>query len=1281
MYHDGNSWKPIASGEGSIPNPNEEYDSLFATDGSTWIPNNELRINPDPAGIGPWVATKNDFRVGYGAYGSKLYWYTASNTYITVPSNDELTIFAGGNEAIRIVDSTTADEPALSFQADTDTGFYHPAANTISVATAGTERLSFRDTGQVRFIPQSSDPAGGAAGDIYFNSSTDTFMYHDGSNWQPIASGFGAIPEPENQYDTLFATDGDNWFPNDELNIRPGARVVTKNALQVGSSGYGNKLYWAANSNAYITVPSINRITLNTADTVRWSIESTGNLVFNETGTTADARYEGNTDPFLLYLDGGEDAFAVGTDSVAAYKATIQQTAAEGGMLLDQDGAGDGLYIAQDGAGNAIEIAHAATADNPAIAITNADNKEAIYVDQNADTDDGDPSATQGGAIHVNNSGNLNSAITAFGSPDSTQTAPLVNLKVDGANFEQPVLKITADTSNANHLYLVPQTSPGATSNDGEIYMDDDGYLKVAVGGNWVALTGAGDGGTGGAIYGSGSDKQAAYWVGDTELSSEAAFAYDYDTDTLTVANIGAFTLTGAVDAGSQAITNVDINSGAIDGTNIGFDAAADANFSNLTADTIAGTGLNGGRVTYTGADGILVDSANLTFDGTTLTANQIGAFTLTGAVDANDQAITNVDINSGAIDNTDIGQDTQALGDFTNLTADSFALPAGATIVDISDDTTLGDDSSTAGVTEHAVKNYVDTSITGLNFASGTGADGRVAYWSNETTLTGEEAFKYDETNDKLAIDSGATDGDAVEIQVNSLTSGIGLEVSSTQDAAGSDYDLVSFTASTGRALLITHSGGGSGAGNETVLIDRNSNGRALTIEGETTTQYLAYLTDQSTLTSGNILRLHAGNTGFGAGGSVLYVDAASNEGEGKGLTLIQRSSGDGIYVSKSNTAAAGIGARFNQQTYSGNGNFDDDEGGAVHIYNNQPYYAFTIYSPTTLDPDKPLVAYKAASTNFDQPILDLFPAAGSEAPPLYLRALSGAPDGVEGGPQLGMIYADSGDNSLRFYNGTAWVMLTGDSGAADIYATRELDNLQDVAINTALLPGDNNTIDLGSDPLEFKDIWIDGIAYLDEVDIDAGAIDGTDIGANTPAYGEFTEVNADFVELDSSGTEGAPALAWDGDLDTGFYRVDPGVIGVSNNGSLSVTIDATGHLQLSGNGSNGSPILALGGETDTGLYQQNDDEITFTHGGTRRYAMRSTGAFQIVGAAGDPAAVAGGIFYNSTENALKYSDGSNWITLTGTGAGGELPRSHRELSAPRQHHRMGGHRQSPDR
>ena len=143
-----------------------------------------------------------------------------------------------------------------------------------------------------------------------------------------------------------------------------------------------------------------------------------------------------------------------------------------------------------------------------------------------------------------------------------------------------------------------------------------------------------------------------------------------------------------------------------------------------------------------------------------------------------------------------------------------------------------------------------------------------------------------------------------------DSLTTGAALDVSSAATGAAT-YQLVTFTAATGQALVITHTGG-SGAGHESVLIDRNNNGRALTVEGNVTTQNLAYLTDQSSITSGNILWLHAGNTAFGSGGSILYVNAASNQGAGKGITVIQRSSGDGIYVSKTDTAAAGIAARF---------------------------------------------------------------------------------------------------------------------------------------------------------------------------------------------------------------------------------------------------------------------------------------------------------------------------------------------------------------------------------
>ena len=44
-----------------------------------------------------------------------------------------------------------------------------------------------------------------------------------------------------------------------------------------------------------------------------------------------------------------------------------------------------------------------------------------------------------------------------------------------------------------------------------------------------------------------------------------------------------------------------------------------------LTANSIKDSALTSGRVTYAGASGLLQDSANLTFDGTTLTASKIG--------------------------------------------------------------------------------------------------------------------------------------------------------------------------------------------------------------------------------------------------------------------------------------------------------------------------------------------------------------------------------------------------------------------------------------------------------------------------------------------------------------------------------------------------------------------------------------------------------------------------------------------------------------------------------
>ena len=64
---------------------------------------------------------------------------------------------------------------------------------------------------------------------------------------------------------------------------------------------------------------------------------------------------------------------------------------------------------------------------------------------------------------------------------------------------------------------------------------------------------------------------------------------------------------------------------------------------------------------------------------------------------------------------------------------------------------------------------------------------------------------------------------------------------------------------------------------------------------------------------------------------------------------------------------------------------------------------------------------------------------------------------------------------------------------------------------VDGIIAPITNNDIDLGSDALEFKDIWIDGTAYLDSVDIDGGAIDGATIGANQRAAGNFSTLDAD--------------------------------------------------------------------------------------------------------------------------------------------------------------------------
>lgn len=79
-----------------------------------------------------------------------------------------------------------------------------------------------------------------------------------------------------------------------------------------------------------------------------------------------------------------------------------------------------------------------------------------------------------------------------------------------------------------------------------------------------------------------------------------------------------------------------------------------------LTVAGLIDSALTSGRVPYATTSGELTDSTNLTFNGTTLTANTIGAFTLSGTVAGGGNQLNNVII----------GTSTPLAGNFTTVSA-----------------------------------------------------------------------------------------------------------------------------------------------------------------------------------------------------------------------------------------------------------------------------------------------------------------------------------------------------------------------------------------------------------------------------------------------------------------------------------------------------------------------------------------------------------------------------------------------------------------------------------
>jgi len=178
-----------------------------------------------------------------------------------------------------------------------------------------------------------------------------------------------------------------------------------------------------------------------------------------------------------------------------------------------------------------------------------------------------------------------------------------------------------------------------------------------------------------------------------------------------------------------------------------------------LAATSITDSGLTSGRVTYATTAGLLTDSANLTFNGTTLTANTIGAFTLGGTIAGGGNQINNVII----------GTTTPLAGSFTTLTASTSITNAGLTSGRVVYSTTGGLETDSANLT-----------FNGTNLGVGTAS-----------------------ANSPLTVGTPNTQTVAVKAQFNAATpsvaSGSGIvQIGSTDTVAVDKGGVLTFTANT---------------------------------------------------------------------------------------------------------------------------------------------------------------------------------------------------------------------------------------------------------------------------------------------------------------------------------------------------------------------------------------------------------------------------------------------------------------------------------------------------
>jgi hypothetical protein len=173
----------------------------------------------------------------------------------------------------------------------------------------------------------------------------------------------------------------------------------------------------------------------------------------------------------------------------------------------------------------------------------------------------------------------------------------------------------------------------------------------------------------------------------------------------------------------------------------------------------------------------------------------------------------------------------------------------------------------------------------------------------------------------------------------------------------------------------------------------------------------------------------------------------------------------------------------------------------------------------------------------------------------------------------------------------------------------------LNQISASGDIVPTSDNGVDLGSSALEFKDLYIDGTAYLDSATISAGTITGiTDLVVADGGTGASTFTDGGVLLGSGTGAITATAVLANGQLLIGDNSTDPTVatltatanetsiangagsitIGLADDVTIPASLTVTTDLTVSG-----GDITLTGAATDVDLIDNTSSALSFDASG----------------------------------------------------------------------------------